>query len=169
MIVVPRPSSLSDRERAAVETGEAARDRKAEAAAFRVAAQQRVDLAERLQGERDLRLPHPDAGILDADEDQFALAHHGKANRAAGIRELHGVSQEVQHDLDQPAPVGRDRDAFLTRFVDDYNRTRLKCLDYRSPLQALTNPPGPNTFAGVTSKIASGAATAACLKDVSAR
>ena len=41
-----------------------------------------------------------------------------------------------------------DRDTFLNRFVHDYNRTRLKCLGYLAPLQALTNPPGPNTFAG---------------------
>jgi transposase InsO family protein len=41
-----------------------------------------------------------------------------------------------------------DRDAFLHRFVHDYNRTRLKCLGYIAPLQALSNPPGPNTFAG---------------------
>jgi len=43
-----------------------------------------------------------------------------------------------------------DRDAFLYRFVADYNRTRLKCLDYRSPAQVLANLPGPNTFAGMT-------------------
>jgi transposase InsO family protein len=42
----------------------------------------------------------------------------------------------------------QDRDAFLHRFVGDYNRTRLKCLGYLAPLQALANPPGPNTFAG---------------------
>ena len=41
-----------------------------------------------------------------------------------------------------------DRDAFLMRFVRDYNRTRLKCLGYVSPLQALINPPEPNTKAG---------------------
>jgi transposase InsO family protein len=40
------------------------------------------------------------------------------------------------------------RNAFLNRFVADYNRTRLKCLDYRAPLQALNNPPKPNTKAG---------------------
>jgi transposase-like protein len=40
-----------------------------------------------------------------------------------------------------------DRDAFLNRFVHDYNRTRLKCLGYLAPIQALTNPPGPNTCA----------------------
>jgi transposase InsO family protein len=43
-----------------------------------------------------------------------------------------------------------DRTAFITRFVADYNRTRLKCLGYRAPLEALTNLPGPNTFAGTT-------------------
>ena len=41
-----------------------------------------------------------------------------------------------------------DRDAFLNRFVHDYNRTRLKCLGYLAPLQALNNLPGPNTKAG---------------------
>lgn len=41
-----------------------------------------------------------------------------------------------------------DRDHFLNRFVHDYNRTRLKCLGYLAPLQALANPPGPNTKAG---------------------
>jgi transposase len=41
-----------------------------------------------------------------------------------------------------------DRDAFLNRFVHDYNRTRLKCLDYLAPCQAIANPPGPNTKAG---------------------
>jgi transposase len=41
-----------------------------------------------------------------------------------------------------------DRDAFLNRFVHDYNRTRLKCLGYVAPLQALSNLPGPNTQAG---------------------
>jgi transposase-like protein len=41
-----------------------------------------------------------------------------------------------------------DRDDFLTRFVHDYNRTRLKCLDYLAPIEALANLPGPNTHAG---------------------
>ena len=43
-----------------------------------------------------------------------------------------------------------DRDAFLLNFVRDYNRTRLKCLGYLAPFQALANPPGPNTFAGTS-------------------
>jgi transposase-like protein len=41
-----------------------------------------------------------------------------------------------------------DRDAFLHRFVDNYNRTRLKCLGYKAPCEALINLPGPNTNAG---------------------
>jgi len=41
-----------------------------------------------------------------------------------------------------------DRDGFLHRFVHDYNRTRLKCLGYLAPSEALANPPGPNTKAG---------------------
>jgi transposase-like protein len=47
-------------------------------------------------------------------------------------------------------PCHADRDAFLNRFVADYNRTRLKCLNYLAPLEALANLPGPNTFAGTT-------------------
>jgi transposase-like protein len=43
-----------------------------------------------------------------------------------------------------------DRDAFIAKFVHDYNRTRLKCLGYQAPMQALANPTGPNTFAGTT-------------------
>jgi transposase-like protein len=45
-----------------------------------------------------------------------------------------------------------ERDAFLNRFVHDYNRTRLKCLGYLAPIQALTNLSGPNTKAGTTSR-----------------
>jgi transposase-like protein len=40
-----------------------------------------------------------------------------------------------------------DRDAFVGRFVDAYNRTRLRCLDYAAPAQALANLPGHNTKA----------------------
>ena len=35
-----------------------------------------------------------------------------------------------------------ERNAFLTRFVDNYNRTRLKCLNYQAPLQLLQNHTG---------------------------
>jgi transposase InsO family protein len=45
-------------------------------------------------------------------------------------------------------PCHAERDAFLNRFVADYNRTRLKCLGYIAPLEALANLPGPNTKAG---------------------
>jgi IS30 family transposase len=45
-----------------------------------------------------------------------------------------------------------DRDAFLNRVVADYNRTRLKCLGYLAPLEALANLPGPNTNAGTPAR-----------------
>jgi len=45
-----------------------------------------------------------------------------------------------------------DRDAFLHRFVANYNRTRLKCLGYKAPYEALANLPGPNTKAGTTAE-----------------
>jgi transposase-like protein len=62
---------------------------------------------------------------------------------AIGRQPKRGIAHRlfVSHD---------DRDAFLRRFVNDYNRTRLKCLGYIAPLQALANPPGPNTFAGTS-------------------
>jgi transposase InsO family protein len=44
-----------------------------------------------------------------------------------------------------------ERNAYLMQFVANYNRTRLKCLGYKAPIEALANLPGPNTEAGVTS------------------
>lgn len=43
-----------------------------------------------------------------------------------------------------------ERDDFLLRFVQTYNRTRLRCLAYKAPLEAITNLPLPNTKAGVS-------------------
>jgi transposase InsO family protein len=41
-----------------------------------------------------------------------------------------------------------ERNAYLMTFVENYNRTRLKCLDYLAPIEAVANLPGPNTKAG---------------------
>jgi len=38
-----------------------------------------------------------------------------------------------------------DRETFLLRFVHDYNRTRLRCLGYKAPLEALNNLTKDNT------------------------
>jgi transposase InsO family protein len=38
-----------------------------------------------------------------------------------------------------------DRNAYLMQFVANYNRTRLKCLGYKAPREAIANLPGPNT------------------------
>jgi transposase InsO family protein len=40
------------------------------------------------------------------------------------------------------------RDRYVLTFVHDYNRTRLHCLGYRAPAEALANLAGLNTFAG---------------------
>jgi transposase InsO family protein len=44
-----------------------------------------------------------------------------------------------------------ERNQFIHGFVHVYNRTRLRCLGYHTPLQALSNPPEHNTFAGAGS------------------
>lgn len=41
-----------------------------------------------------------------------------------------------------------ERDAYLHSFVADYNHTRLRCLNYHAPAEALANLTGQNTQAG---------------------
>jgi hypothetical protein len=41
-----------------------------------------------------------------------------------------------------------ERNAFIHAFVHDYNRTRLRCLGYLAPIQALASQTGHNTKAG---------------------
>jgi transposase-like protein len=45
------------------------------------------------------------------------------------------------------------RDHYILTFVADYNRTRLRCLGYRAPAEALANLAGDNTKAGVTDRL----------------
>jgi transposase len=61
------------------------------------------------------------------------------ASRAA-VTKNEGKNKFLSHD---------DRNAFLLAFVDAYNHTRLKCLDYKAPLEAIANLPGRNTQAGI--------------------
>jgi transposase InsO family protein len=42
-----------------------------------------------------------------------------------------------------------ERDAYLHTFVADYNRTRLRCLDYQAPAELVAKLTGHNTKAGV--------------------
>jgi transposase InsO family protein len=42
-----------------------------------------------------------------------------------------------------------DRNAYILRFVDNYNKTRLRCLEGLTPLLALSNRTGNNTQAGI--------------------
>ena len=43
-----------------------------------------------------------------------------------------------------------ERDAFIDKFVYSYNRTRLRCLDYKAPIEALFNLTEHYTHAGMT-------------------
>jgi transposase InsO family protein len=43
-----------------------------------------------------------------------------------------------------------ERNAFIHSFVDNYNRTRLRCLAHKAPAELLLNLPGHNTQAGMT-------------------
>lgn len=43
-----------------------------------------------------------------------------------------------------------ERNAFIDRFVYNYNRTRLRCLAYKAPIGALLNHTGQNTQAGIS-------------------
>jgi transposase-like protein len=56
-----------------------------------------------------------------------------------------------------------DRNAFLHQFVQDYNHTRLKCLGYLAPKQALANLTGHNTCAG-TSLMMPNTGSGVCLR-----
>ena len=44
-----------------------------------------------------------------------------------------------------------ERDTYLYTFVADYNRTRLRCLDYHAPTELLAKLAGHNTCAGAGS------------------
>jgi transposase-like protein len=39
----------------------------------------------------------------------------------------------------------QERDAYLMTFINDYNRTRLRCLGYKAPIEVLNNLTGHNT------------------------
>ena len=45
-----------------------------------------------------------------------------------------------------------ERNAFIDRFVYNYNRTRLRCLAYKAPIETLLNHTGQNTCAGMTAR-----------------
>lgn len=48
----------------------------------------------------------------------------------------------------------KERNHFIANFVDGYNRTRLRCLNYNAPISLLnSNQTKHNTFAGVTSRV----------------
>lgn len=58
----------------------------------------------------------------------------------AAIRRNQGKNKFASH---------QERNQFIMTFVENYNRTRLRCLDYETPLQKLHNHTVLNTKAGI--------------------
>ncbi|MGO9544384.1 MAG: DDE-type integrase/transposase/recombinase [Rhodomicrobium sp.] len=54
-------------------------------------------------------------------------------------------------------PTHAGRNAFIHAFVHNYNRTRLRCLGYLAPLQALANQTGHNTLASLPRNVTASA------------
>ena len=87
-------------------------------------------------------------GLSSSADETRGSGHNGLVERFSR-RIVEAIGQQPKRRIAHRLFLSHaDRDAFLNRFVSDYNRTRLKCLEYLAPAQALANPPGPNTHAG---------------------
>ena len=88
-------------------------------------------LRPRLRRTRHRPPPHQTLPAADQRHGRTLQPPHRRSHRQpnAAIRNA-GKIRFDSHD---------ERDAFLLGFVQDYNRTRLKCLDYLAPLEALAN------------------------------
>ena len=64
-----------------------------------------------------------------------AIRNHPRASRNGGKNKFENHEQ---------------RNSFIHDFVRSYNHTRLKCLNYKSPIELLDNQTELNTFAGMT-------------------
>lgn len=84
----------------------------------------------------------------------------GTPLQTADQRHVERFNRRITEHLDkipynQAAPHRRFKDqeelsAYLMAFVSNYNRTRLRCLGYKAPLEALNNLTGHNTSAGMS-------------------
>lgn len=87
--------------------------------------------------------PAIDAALpRSAEDDEVVSVPHHLSFRA-GMQRRAGTQIAMMLDTHD------GRNAYLLQFVANYNRTRLKCLGYKAPLEALANLPGPNTQAGI--------------------
>src|SRR5438477_10392017 len=84
---------------------QAAGKRQAQAGALVAAARAGVDLHELLEDQLLVLRRDPDAGVGDLDVHRALAWHHADVDLALGRRELDGVGEQVEHDLEQPAPI----------------------------------------------------------------
>jgi transposase InsO family protein len=67
------------------------------------------------------------------------------------------IAEALRNAPAAPATQGKNRfqthtqrNRFITRFVDAYNKTRLRCINYKAPVEAIANQAKDNTCAGMT-------------------
>ena len=110
-----------------------------------------VDMKNKPEGRPSGRHPFDKACLALGVQHRLAKPFHPQTNGmverfnrrlAEALRSQDNIHAKRKFD------THADRNAFLIGFVKDYNRTRLRCLKYHTPQQALTNQTEDNTFAG---------------------
>src|SRR4051812_45308523 len=89
---------------------EVAADGESQADATRGRVSRRAELYEWLEDDLLLFFRNAGAGVAHADADGLGIAAHGNPDRSTRRRILHGVADEVEHDLVEPVTVGANRD-----------------------------------------------------------
>lgn len=106
---------------------------------------------DRLCAERDIehRLTRPYKPQTNGMAERFNRRLAEALRNATPDTRNTGKNRFASHD---------ERNRFILDFVHAYNRTRLKCLGYRAPIQTLHNLPEHNTNAGNRRRVAASSA-----------
>ncbi len=110
-----------------------------------------VDMKDKPQGKPSGN--HPFDGICAASGIKHKLTRPFRPQTNGMVERFNRrIAEAIQHAPAASRNGGKnkfdshdERNAFLQAFVHDYNRTRLRCLGYLAPIQALANHPGHNT------------------------
>ena len=112
----------------------------------------------------EVRWRQRDRGTGAHPFDQVCQSHHVRHKLTRPYRpQTNGMAERfnrrlaeaLQHHPRSTANAGKNRftdhaqrNAFIQTFVNDYNRTRLRCLKHKAPAEILANLTGHNTKAG---------------------
>ena len=117
--VVPWPGVALDRQRAAMQGQQFPADRQPEAAAAEFASDRGVRLLERLAQRFQRRRIDADAGVGHDQGQRFVGMFDVQRGHPTLRRELHGIGQQIEHDLLQRARVAAHGDAISVQPVLD--------------------------------------------------